>query len=182
MAAPRATANTINRMRTTATTPMGILPHNFLLRQLALVGAGSAFSEKLFSVVNNDADDESDGSAGTVLARFEFVYATLPVCVSGLCGGKRAGVTAGNKGAVGGAEAEKDIVLKGDTGETGVMKGSSGSTGVGAGITRDALASAAIEALVGPSSGNLEYGGSCSVCPSGPIMSCSSPSGPRTLW
>jgi hypothetical protein len=53
----------------------------------------------------------------------------------------------------------------GDTGDAGVLKGSSVSMAGfrGVGMIRDALASAAIEAFVGPSSGYLEYGGSCSV-------------------
>jgi cytochrome c5 len=90
----------------------------------------------------------------------------------------------GSRGTEGRSGTEKEFALRGDTGETGVMKGSSGSViALGAGSTRDdALASAAREALVGPSSGKRVYGGSCSVCPSGPMMSCSSPSGPRTLW
>src|ERR1700759_413811 len=33
----------------------------------------------------------------------------------------------------------------------------------------------------GPAIGYLEYGGSCSMCPSGPITSSSSPSGPVVL-
>jgi hypothetical protein len=33
----------------------------------------------------------------------------------------------------------------------------------------------------GPASGYLEYGGNCSMCPSGPITSSSSPSGPVVL-
>lgn len=80
------------------------------------------------------------------------------------------------------AGVEKEVALNGDIGDTGVMNGSSESNNCpGAGTMRDALASAANEALVGPSSGNLEYGGNCSVCPSGPMISCSSPSGPSTL-
>jgi hypothetical protein len=65
MAAPRAITKTSNRTRTTTATPKGILPHNFLLCQLILVSVGSIFSEKPCSVESNDAEDESDGSAGT---------------------------------------------------------------------------------------------------------------------
>jgi hypothetical protein len=92
-------------------------------------------------------------------------------------------VTEGSKGMAGAAGAGKEGELRDDTGDTGVLNGSSGSaTGPGAGMMRDALACAASEALVGPSSGYCEYAGSCSVCPSGPMMSSSSPSGPSTLW
>lgn len=37
-------------------------------------------------------------------------------------------------------------------------------------------------ATLASSSGYLEYGGSSSVCPSGPTIACSSPSGPICLW
>jgi hypothetical protein len=184
IAAPNATANTKNMTSTTKSTPKGILPHNFLLYHRGLVSTGSSFSLKLCSVVSNDAEEDSVGSAGIWFAlEYEDVTgAVFPVCVSGLCGGRRAGVTASNNGTEGKEGAKKVVALRGDTGDAGVMKGSSGSTGLGAGMMRDALASAASEALVGPSSGYLEYGGSCSVCPSGPMISCSSPSGPSTLW
>ena len=69
---------------------------------------------------------------------------------------------------MGRAGAEKDVLLSGEEGETGVVKGSSESTaetgagmgvemgaGMGARTDRDALSSAAIEALVGPASGYL---------------------------
>lgn len=191
IAAPSATAKTSNNTRTKTTTPMGIFPHNLFLRQLVLAHSGSPFSlyfsqNSPDSDAKSDAEDDSDGAAGTVL--LEKVGARVPVCVSGLCGGSRAGVTVGSKGsaaaAAGRAGGEKDASLRGDTGDTGALKGSSGSMAgfKGAGMIRDALASAAMEALVGPSSGYLEYGGSCSVWPSGPMMSCSSPSGPRTRW
>lgn len=160
MAAPKTTAKTNNNMRTTTTTPIGILPHSFFLRQLVLVSVCSSFSEKLCSVDNKEAEDESEGSAGTWAAveYVEVTVAAFPVWVSGRCGGSRAGVTGGNKGTDGRAGAEKEAALSGDTGDTGVLNGSSVSTtGSGAGITRvDALASAAREALVGPSSGYLE--------------------------
>jgi hypothetical protein len=46
-----------------------------------LGATGSAFSEKWFSDASKDAEDESDGSAGTVLfcAEVEFAGAALPV-------------------------------------------------------------------------------------------------------
>jgi len=86
MAAPRATENTSIRTRTTSATPIGTLPHSFLLRQLTLPSTGSAFSEKWFSDASRDAEDESEGSAGTVLlcAAAELLAARLPVWVSGL--------------------------------------------------------------------------------------------------
>jgi hypothetical protein len=72
--------------------------------------------------------------------------------------------------------------VMGDMGDTGegrslVNRVSSDAVlGFGTASTLVALASAAMDALVGPASGYLEYGGSCSVCPSSPMMSCSSPS------
>jgi hypothetical protein len=65
---------------------MGTFPHSFLFRQLILVATGSAFSEKWFSVASKDAEDESEGSAGTVplCTEVELAGAKLPVWVSGL--------------------------------------------------------------------------------------------------
>lgn len=63
----------------------------------------------------------------------------------------------GSAGATGKAGVENEILLAGDEGDSGVLNGSSDSApGTGAGIMRDALSSAATEALVGPSSGYLE--------------------------
>jgi hypothetical protein len=66
-------------------------------------------------------------------------------------------MTDGSRGTAGRGGGENEVVLSGETGDAGVLKGSSASTCTGAGITRDeALASAAKDALVGPSSGYLE--------------------------
>lgn len=60
--------------------------------------------------------------------------------------------------AAGKACAENEASLTGDAGDVGVWKGSSRSVAEfkGAGTIRDALASAAMDAFVGPASGYLE--------------------------
>ena len=70
----------------------------------------------------------------------------------------------------------------------GVLGGASTMGLVGPGPTEseagvdDGTAVATTDGGFACPSGYFEYGGSCSVCPSGPIMSCSSPSGPILLW
>ena len=164
------TANMSSSTSKTKATVTGTLPQSRLERQFAflILGSCSHFSTMGdSSVVKSEAD--SDVVAG--------LGATLPVWVSGRCCGSKAGATGAN----------------GETGETGDGGASGSASGgrvlllLGAAMGFNlcsmgvALASAAIEALVGPSSGYREYGGSCSVCPKGPRMSCSSPSGPICL-
>ena len=150
---------------------IGILPHSRLDRQLSFVtmDSDSCFSSTTSSEeVSREADSDVVGGRGC---------ATLPVCVSGRCCGRRAGAIK-----VRGGDAKGET---GDLGDGGAVSVNSASLelaiGLGTGSIGVALASAAKEALVGPSSGCLEYGGSCSMCPNGPMISCSSPSGPICL-
>lgn len=80
--APRAMARIMVAIRTARARPIGTLPHNFLFRQGVFSSASSDFSKNWFSFANNDADEESEGSAGMVWlldGAVEVVGATLPV-------------------------------------------------------------------------------------------------------